>query len=169
MTHFLAIRHWAISSFHHQSKRNRDMAGVAFKASTGSRAFSTATKTMLQIIAAANHRVDPLYFDVSCNGGLSTADTVLFEVLTQTDAGTGTSMTLQKYRSTDDETIQTTALRTHSAEPTPGNTLGSAFIHPYNGKARLGPFIVPGGTRVGIRVNTPAAGANCTIDPTGVE
>jgi hypothetical protein len=145
------------------------MAGVYFRGSTSTRAFSTSTKTMLQLIAASNHRAIGVYFDVSCNGGLATADTVLFEVLTQTDAGTGTSLTLQKYRSTDGETIQTTAARTHTVEPASGNIIGSGFIHPFNGKKRFGPFEIPGGTRLGIRVNTPAAGANCDIDIFGQE
>jgi hypothetical protein len=145
------------------------MAGVLINASTGSQAFSTSTKTMLQIIAASNHRVARVYFDISCNGGTTTADTVLFEVLTQTTAGTGTSLSIQKSNSEDGETVQTTANRTHTVEPTAGNIIGSALIRPFNGQRTLGPFVVPGGTRLGVRVNTPAAGANCNIHFYGEE
>jgi hypothetical protein len=144
------------------------MAGVYFKASTGSQTYSTAAKTMLQIIAASNHRCKGVYFDVSCSEGGTTDDTDLFEVLTQTTAGTGTSLTLQKYNSTDDETLQTTAARTHTVEPTAGNVIDSQMIHPFNGKYRFGPYVVPGGTRLAVRV-TGAVGAKCNINVTGEE
>jgi hypothetical protein len=145
------------------------MAGVYFKASTGKQAYSTSTKTMIQIFAASNHRCKGVYFDVTCNGGSATDNTDLFEVLTQSTAGTGTSLTLQKYNSEDGETIQTTAARTHTVEPTAGNVIDSQLIHPFNGKHRFGPYVVPGGTRLGVRVNTSAVGANCNINVTGEE
>jgi hypothetical protein len=145
------------------------MAGVYFKGATGSQAFSTSTKTMLQIIAASNHRVAKLYFVVSCSGGLVTDVPVLFQVLTQTDAGTGTALTLQKYRSGDGETIQTTSNRTHTVEPAAGNILDGYSIQTFKGSWTFGPYEVAGGARLGIRVLTPAAGANCNISVFGEE
>jgi hypothetical protein len=74
------------------------------------------------------------------------------------------SLTPVKDNSSDSETIQTTAQHTSTGEPTPGTILDSKFVHPQTGYCWQAPFgkekIVPGGGRLGLRLVSPAAGAD---------
>lgn len=148
------------------------MAGIGFQAATGNIATGTAAKTLVQIIAAANHRV--LIKQVSvCFRGTSNSDApVLIQILRQTNAGTMSSQTLTKQSPGDDETLQTTATHTATGEPGSGDLVQSYAIHPQQGmiwQHTFGdPIIVPGGTRLGVVV-TAGADVNAVVTILGEE
>lgn len=144
------------------------MAGLRFRATTGQVATGTSAKTIMQIVAASNHRVVIPRFEVGFEGVSNTDAPILTEVVVQTTAGTMTSLTLVKDNSEDGETLQTTAQHTASAEPTTTSTLYAMFIHPQTARVINGPFIVPGGTRVGVRV-TSANNVDCVVTCLGEE
>lgn len=139
------------------------MAGVLIRASSPEVSLSAATvKTVVQITAPANQRVLVREISVSFKGIVNTDGPVLVEVLRQSTAGTGTSLTIVKRNSADTETIQSTALHSHSAEPTAGDVLIREEVHPQGGALNLllpdkFPLVVPGGGRLGIRCTAPQA------------
>ncbi len=132
------------------------MSGVGFRAQTAEIATGVAAKTLLQIVAAANHRVIVKEVSISFKGVSPTDAPILARVLRLTTAGTMSALTLVKNNSSDDETLQTTGLHTASVEPTAGDVLISEEIHPQTGflwQATFGgEIVVPGGTRLGIDV-----------------
>lgn len=141
------------------------MAGVRLAAVTGEIATGTSTKTILQLVAAANHRVVVREIRASFKGVSASATPVLVEVLRQTTAGTMSALSPVKLNSADDETLQTTAQHTATAEPTAGDVVLAAEVHPQGGLfAWVAPFggelVVPGGERLGLRV-TAGATVNC--------
>lgn len=136
------------------------MAGVKFAAQSGEIASGTSTKTLLQIAAASNHRVMVREISVSFKGTSATAAPVKVDVLRQSDAGTMSSLTPVKLNSADDETLQTTAQHTATAEPSAGDVLKTEEVHPQTGFLWQAPFggeiVVPGGTRLAVRVTAGA-------------
>jgi hypothetical protein len=137
------------------------MSRVAFAAVTGEITTGTSTKTLMQVVAASNHRVTIKEISVSFKGTSNTAAPILVEVLRQTDAGTMTSLSPVKINSADDETLQTTAQHTSTSEPSAGNVLMSELVHPQTGYTWQAPFggdlVVPGGGRLGLRVTAGAS------------
>jgi hypothetical protein len=139
------------------------MAGLIAQFNTPEVALSAATaKTVIQVIAASNHRGKILGFAVSFDGITPTAEPVVVELLRQTTAGTVTSLTgVLVAPSGADETIQTTGGYNATAEPTAGDVLRRIEVHPQSGYEVLFPFgqepTIPGGGRVGIRCTAPAA------------
>lgn len=137
------------------------MAGVLGHAESGEQALGN-PKTLLQLVAAANHRLLVQGFGISIKGIASTDPPVLVQLLRQTDGGTMTAGTAgthtAKKNSSDDETLQTTARINATVEPTAGDILFSREVHPQSGEYFWFPFgqeiAVPGGTRVGIRVTS---------------
>lgn len=128
----------------------------------GDIALAAATpKTVLQIVAPANQRIAVRGFSVNFDGTASTAEPVTVEVLRQTTAGTMTAATPAKEGDPGSETIQMTAQKDATAEPTAGEILRRYTIHPQSsGEWRLGydeEIHVGGGTRLGIRLTAPAA------------
>jgi hypothetical protein len=137
------------------------MAGVTCIAQTAEVALSAATaKTVLQITAMTNHRLHIKRWAVFFDGISSTAEPVQVRLLRQTTAGTMTSLTPVKLVA-GSETVQTTAQHTATAEPTAGDILDIAEVHPQSGYEVVVPFDqvieVPGGTRLGIEATAPAA------------
>lgn len=136
------------------------MAGVPFKAVTGEIATGTAAKTLLQLTAAANHAVLVREFSISFKGVSNTAAPIKVDVLRQTTAGTMTALPLVKDPPDANETLQTTAQHTATAEPTAGDVLMSELVHPQTGfswQAAYGEAIkIGGGERLGIRVTAGA-------------
>lgn len=132
------------------------MSGVNAVAVTGEIVTGTSTKTLVQIIAAANHRVLVDYIAVSFKGVVPTDAPILVEVLRQSTAGTMSALTPKKLNDADDETLQTTAQHTASGEPTAGDILFSAEVHPQGSKVWHMPMhkrlVVKGGGRLGVRV-----------------
>lgn len=121
-------------------------------------------KTLLQIVAAANHRALIHEVAIGFRGIDPTAVPVIIDLVEQTSAGTGlSSVTGIKEDPSYSETLQTTALRggltdaANTAEPTTGTNYRrswtrhaqSSLIYPLPMRT---PIIVRGGERVGLRV-----------------
>lgn len=130
------------------------MAGVGFTIDSGSVTLTASTaKTIAQAVAASNVRALIRMIDVSSDGITPTDPGILIDILTQTTAGTMTSLTPQKTCSSDSESLNTTAQKNATAEPTAGNVLRSFF---YNEQTWVPiifdpPLPVVGGTRMGVR------------------
>jgi len=133
------------------------MAGLRFAAvqeeiSTGSGAW----KTLVQVVAASNHRVKVEEIIISFKGTSNTATPIRVDILRQTDAGTASALTLVKLDDSAGETLQTTAQHSASVEPSAGDVLASQYIHPQGGshwQARFGgEYLIGGGDRLGVRV-----------------
>lgn len=148
------------------------MAGVRFKAVTGEVATGTSAKTILQVVAAANHGLKIDEVSISFKGTSNTATPIKVDVLRQTTAGTMTSLTPVKDPDDSDETLQVTAQHTATAEPTAGDVLMSELVHPQQGYTWQAPFgreiKVGGGDRLAVRV-TAAADVNCIARVAGEE
>jgi hypothetical protein len=144
------------------------MSGVGFRANTAQVATGTSAKTILQVVAAANHRIVVNKIVVSFEGVTVTDAPIQVRVLRQSTAGTMSALTLVKDDSTDDETLQTTGLHTATAEPTAGDVLESQMVHPQSSRVFVGPYVVPGGGRLGVEV-TAAVGVDCIVSAYGEE
>ena len=123
-------------------------------------------RTVLQLVAASNHRVKLYKWAVSFDGTSTTAEPVFVYVVRQTSAGTMTALTCQQKVPTS-ETIQTTARYAATAEPTvdsPAQIIEAHEVHPQTGLVILyadaEAIRVAGGARIGIICVAPA-GVNC--------
>lgn len=137
------------------------MAAFLGKANTAEIALAAATaKTVIQIVAAANHRVKILSWGVYFDGISTTAEPVQIRFLRQTTAGTMSALTPVKNDDSLAETLLTTAQHTATVEPTAGDVLEVKEIHPQSGYEKIYPMgqevIVGGSDRVGIEVTAPA-------------
>lgn len=134
------------------------MAGVYFTAASGEIAISTSAITLIQIVAASNHGVHIYEWSVGFQGIDNTHAPIWVRVVRQTTAGTMSALTLRKDPDDTDETLQTTALHTATAEPTYGDVLWSGYVHPQQGfiwqppGPHFTPIKIGGGDRVGIVV-----------------
>lgn len=137
------------------------MAGLKGRANTAQVATGTSAKTILQLIAASNHRVLVPRITVSFEGITSTDAPIQVVVMRQSTAGTMSSLTPSKENDSDDETLQTTAAHTASAEPTSGDILETQLIHP-QGRGAFGPFVIKGGGRLGVVV-TASVSVDCVV------
>ena len=141
------------------------MAGLKLAAVTAAIATGTAAKTLAQILAPANHRVQLKRLEISFDGVTNTATPIKVDILRQTTAGTMSSLTPVK-RGNFTETLQTTAQHTATAEPTAGDVLRSFYVHPQQGEVWEAPFDdpidIPGGTRLGVRA-TASASVNALV------
>ena len=148
------------------------MAGNRIKGVTAPITTGTSVKTLMQIVAASNHKVLIDEISISFNGISNTAEPIKVRVLRQTTAGTMSSLTLVKDPDDWDETMQTTAQHTATAEPTAGDVLMSDHVHPQQGylwQAPLGrQLAIGGGDRLGIEV-TAAASVSAIIRFSGEE
>ena len=135
------------------------MADIYAIAQTAEVALTGATaKTVIQIVAASNHKVRITGWGVFFDGTSSTAEPVQVRLLRQTTAGTMSSLTPAK-KGTDSETLQTTAQHTATVEPTAGDVLDIAEVHPQGGYEKIYPMgaeiKVAGGGRLGIECTAP--------------
>ena len=136
------------------------MAGLNFSVTTeGEIALAAAaTKTVLQLVAPTNQRVEVMGLSVSFDGVSATQEPIKVDLLRQTTAGTGGSAATPSKDGDYAETIQTTAQKNiATAEPTAGAVLRSWNIHPQFGidkTFRKGEVQVPGGGRLGLRCTT---------------
>lgn len=140
------------------------MAGLICSATTAEIALSAATaKTVLQVTAPTNQRLQLKRWGIFFDGVSSTAEPVQVRLLRQSSAGTMTSLT-PVLLSAGSETVQATAQHTATAEPTAGNVLDVAEVHPQGGYEVVLPFDqmieIAGGTRLGVEATAPA-GVNC--------
>jgi hypothetical protein len=141
------------------------MARVRAVATTeGEIALSAATaKTVLQLVAAANHLVAVKGFSISFDGTSSSAEPVQVDILRQTTAGTSSAGTPVEETVTG-VTLQTTSRITITAEPTAGAVLRRYEVHPQAGLLEKFTFedeiIIGAAGRLGIRCTAPAT-VNC--------
>lgn len=148
------------------------MHGVHWTAVSAEIATGTSAKTLVQVVAAANIREIIKWIRVSFKGVSTTDAPILVRVLRQSTAGTMSSLTVNKINSGDDETLQVTAQHTASAEPTAGNVLCSALVHPQGNYTFWfpdnAPLILKGGERIGVEV-TAGVGVNAVVEVRGEE
>lgn len=119
------------------------------------------TKTVLQIVAPTNHRVAVKGWGVFFDGTSVSAEPVQVELLYQTTAGTMSANTPKRTDGGLSETLQTTAQDNASAEPTAGDVVDVAQVHPQQGYEKMFVFgynevVLGGGDRLGIRCTAPA-------------
>lgn len=136
------------------------MSDILVIAQTSEVALAAATpKTVLQIAAAVNHKVKLLRWGVYFDGILPTAEPVQVRLLRQTTAGTMSALTPAKL-GTDSEAVQTGAQHSATSEPSAGDVLDMAEVHPQSGYEVIFPagqeVKIPGGGRIGIECNAPA-------------
>ena len=149
------------------------MAGVGFEAVTGEIAIGTSTKTLLQIVAASNHRVLVKKWGISFKGVSNTQLPVKVSLIIQSDAGTMSSLTLTKKNQGDNETLQTTAQHTSTGEPTGSTLVWSTYVHPQTGfesDEGFSPIPIIGGGRLGIvTANSGGTDVNAIVSLEGEE
>jgi hypothetical protein len=139
------------------------MAGLRWRASSGEEALTAATaETVLQIVAAANHRVKITEYSISFKGTSATDTPVFCRILRQTGAGTSSAGTIAKDNPGDDETLQTTTRVDFTAEPASDDAVIDEFeVHPQTGAKVFMPLgqeiIVAGGGRVGFKFTAAQA------------
>lgn len=142
------------------------MSGILLAANTAELALVAATeKTLIQVIAAANHRVKVLGWGIFFDGVSTTAEPVQVRVAKQTTVigGTPTTNNPVKIDSSVDEVVQTTATIYGGAptEPTTTDVYDVVEVHPQTGyevKFPLGQeLLVAGGGRLGVLATAPAA------------
>lgn len=143
------------------------MAGVKGVLTTGGGiATGTTVKTLLQLLAASDHRAVVTGFGVSFAGTTANDARILVELLFQTSAGTMTSQTCVKRNPADPETLQTTGRKTATVEPTDSSQIvRTYYVDPEWGYTELvddlNDIQVPGGYRLGLRV-TAGTSVNAT-------
>lgn len=102
---------------------------------TGDIALTAATaRTIMSVINAANSLIRIVELSVSFDGVLGTAEPVTIELCssTQATAGTSTSHTIVQCRGPT-RTVQATAARAYTAEPTVLTVLKRWLVHPQTG------------------------------------
>jgi len=149
------------------------MAGVRFQVDSGDVAFTAATKTILQIIAAANVRLRIERVTFSFKGISATEVPVACELLRQTTAGTMSAATPAKVNESDDETLQVTAQHTATVEPTASTVKAANPVHPQISYSFVFPpgrdLYVKGGERLGCRLLSPAQAGTVRVFVEGEE
>ena len=111
------------------------MAAGYVAETTGDIALTAATaKTILNVINAANGLIRITEMAVSFDGVSSTAEPVTVELCssTQATAGTSTSHTIVQTRGPT-RTVQATAARNYTAEPTALTVIKRWLVHPQTG------------------------------------
>lgn len=134
-----------------------DLHGIA---QTAEVALAAATaKTVIQIIAPANHRVKVKSWGVFFDGVSTTAAPVEVRLLRQTSAGTMSALTPVKTRPAA-ESLLVTAQHTATVEPSASDVVDVIEVHPQSGfEIQYTPgdeVIVGGGERLGIECTAPA-------------
>ena len=136
------------------------MAGILGFVQTAEVALTAATaRTVLQLVAPANHRVKVLGWGVFFDGVNTAAEPVQVRLLRQTTAGTMSGQTPVSIVPIT-ETIQTAGQYLATIEPTAGDAMDVVECHPQQGyevKFPMGQEIVIGGAgRLGIECTAPA-------------
>lgn len=126
----------------------------------------TSAKTLVQLIAAANHAIVLTKFHCGFHGTSNTAEPILVQIVRQSDAGTMSSLTPVKADDSVADTLDTTAQHTATVEPTTGDVLHSVTVHPQTGytecSGELTELICGAGDRIALRV-TAAADVNADV------
>ena len=149
------------------------MAAIRFRVSSGEEALAASTaETVVQLVAAANHRVKITEYTISFKGTSATDTPVRCRIFRQTGAGTSAAATVVKDDVSTDETLQTTARNAFTVEPTTDDALIDEFeVHPQPGTKVFLPLaqeiLVAGGGRVGFKLT--AAQAQTAVVSIGAE
>lgn len=141
------------------------MSALNINVRCGEVALSAATaKTVLQVIAASNHRVRIRAWGVTFDGVDPTDQPVHVKLIRQTSAigGSPTAVTPTKSDPGPTEAIQTTAASSAGgSEPSSGDVLAERDVHPQSGyEEHLSiedSYIIGGSGRVGIVCTAPDA------------
>ena len=141
------------------------MAAFLGVASVAEEALAAATiETIIQLVAAANHRVKILGWGIFFDGVSTTAEPIEVVLARQTTAGTAAALTPVKVDDSIADTLLTTAQQDFTVEPTTTDILAVVEVHPQQGYQILYPLgqelIIGGGDRVGLRATAPAV-VNC--------
>lgn len=125
---------------------------VKANGSTGS-----VVKTLIQILAAANHPATLIEVGISFKGVVNTDPPILVEILRASDDGTGDAYTVKPGNNELSVTFDTTAKLDYSVEPvTPGDVLRQWLIHPQVGYDHqlhdLAGIVIGAGTALALRV-----------------
>jgi hypothetical protein len=122
------------------------------------------TKTIVQIVPAANTPCRIVEIGVSFNGITTTDVPVLVQLLRQSTAGTSSSLTLIADQESSGKSAVATALKTFTVEPTTGNILRDWYVTPVAGlfviQFPLGREIDALSSRIGLRCNAPTSGVS---------
>lgn len=112
-------------------------------------------ETLIQLVAAANHRAALVGYGVGGTGTSNTEEPGNIDILRQADAGTSSALTLVKLDDSIAETLLTTGLQLFTVEPTPGDLLRSNTLHPQASMDIRDAFsreiIIGGSDRLGLR------------------
>lgn len=133
------------------------MAGMAFSAvtDTAPTLTSSTAKTVLQILAAANRRVIVTGVVVSFDGVTAADAPIRVDLVLQSDVGSGSSaVTPTKLEQSISESLQSTAVRNCTSEPTGSTIYHSEYVHEQGGVPLAivpGSIIIKAGDRLGIR------------------
>lgn len=118
------------------------------------------TRTVLQVLSASNIPLKVKGWGIYFDGTSTTGEPVQVELLRQTTAGSGSGSVTPVARNDESGTIQATAISGPTSEPTAGNVLDMAEVHPQSGYEVIYPpgdeIEVPSGGRLGIRATAPA-------------
>lgn len=122
-------------------------------------ATGTSAKTLIQLIAAANHAIEICEVSIGFHGTNNAHEPIKVELVRQTDAGTMSSLTPLKNDDSVGDTLDTTAQHTATVEPTTTDVLRAWTVHPQTGLVVLFPEdtrpVIGAGDRVGLRVTAP--------------
>lgn len=127
-------------------------------------------KTVVQIVAPTNQRLDVRGFLTTFKGISPTETPILIELMRQADAGTS-SAGAPKRDAPGSETLQSTSRKAFTVEPGAGDVLREFFIHPQGGHERVfdvGEIQVEGGGRLGLRITSPQT-ATCRASISATE
>lgn len=120
---------------------------------------AAAAKTVVQILAPANHRVKVKGWGVFFDGVATTNPACEVRLLRQSSAGTMSALTPVKTRPAA-ESLLVTAQHTATVEPTAGDVVDALQVHPQSGfEVQYAPgdeVVVGGGERLGIEVYASA-------------
>ena len=150
------------------------MSGVNWSANVENVAASVAANlTFMQLVAGSNHRVKLKRLIVT-GQGITIADTpVTFELLKQTTAGTASPLTPVKLNDSDDETLEMSAQKTFTAEPTAGNIKYSFNVASTGRHEIVWPLgfelFINGGERLGLRALQASQASVFTVPAEGEE
>ena len=142
------------------------MAGVRGTMAANNVDTTGSTKTILQAIAASNHRMHITAWDIAFQGTSNSGTPIEVELVRQTSAGTVTDGTPVKANDGDDETLQSDFGYDATAEPSGTDVVWSTMVHPQTGytwQAVPGrELVIKRGGRLGWRVTTSTA-VDCSI------
>jgi hypothetical protein len=138
------------------------MADLKIQATSGEVSLLAATaKTVLMLKAAANHRDKLEGISISFKGAVPTDTPVRYRIIRPTTDGTSTAVTITKKDPSAGETIQSTAGKNFTVEPTAGDIVEEGEIHPQTGQKWFMPFgseyKIPGGARLSVELTAAQA------------